>query len=102
MCGIDVALKQRGIVTTPFPLRIEEGEALGAGAGAADALVVDVATFAVLEVAEEALAGEVQDEELFFAVAAVFEDWAMALVFFRGVDDIPALCLLYTSPSPRD
>ena len=52
---------------------------------------MDVGALAMLEVAEEALALEVQDEELFFAVAGVLEDRAVALVFFRGVDDIPAL-----------
>ena len=51
---------------------------------------MDVAAFTVLKVAEEALAGEVQDEELFLAVAAVLEDRAVALLFFRGVDDVPA------------
>ena len=52
---------------------------------------MDVGALAMLEVAEEALALEVQDEELFFAVAGVLEDRAVALVFFGGIDDIPAL-----------
>ena len=83
--GVEVALQERRITAAPVAAGIEETRAGFA------ALVMDVGAFAVLQVAEEALALQVQDEEFLFAVAAVLEDRAMALVFFGGVDDIPAL-----------
>ncbi|GBL43877.1 alpha-N-acetylgalactosaminidase [Verrucomicrobiota bacterium] len=52
--------------------------------------VVDVGALGMLEFAEEALAGHVQDEELLIAVAAVLDDRAVALGLLRGVDQFPA------------
>ncbi len=53
--------------------------------------VVDVGALSVLEVAEEALAGKVEYEELFFAIAAVLDDCAVALGLLRHVHELPTL-----------
>ena len=83
--GVEVTLQERRVAAAPVAGGVKE-----ARAGLA-ALVVDVGALAMLEVAEEALALQVEHEELFLPVAAVLEDRAVALVFFGGVDDIPAL-----------
>ena len=81
--GIQVAVHEAMVVAAPVAFAAERPED-------AAGEVMDVGALRVLEVAEEALAGEVQDEELFFAVAAVLDDRAVALGLLRHVHELPA------------
>ena len=81
--GVQVAVHEAVVVAAPVAF---------AAKGPEDAAreVMDVSALGMLEVAEEALAGKVQDEELFFAIAAVLDDGAVALGLLRHVHELPA------------
>jgi len=82
--GVQVAVHESVVVAAPVAFAAERPED-------AAGEIMDIGALGMLEVAEEALAGEVQDEEFFFAVAAVLDDRAMALGLLRHVHELPAL-----------
>ena len=82
--GVQVTVHEAMVVAAPVAFAAEAPED-------AAAKVVDVGALGVLEVAEEALAGEVQHEELFVAVAAILDDGTVALGLFSHVHELPAL-----------